>query len=544
MKKLTLIGRLALIAGFSTIVQAETIYFNNHSLVENNTVRKEWVNNSLQVKFHLKKMDVGVQKLAPYKDDFQKLKVKGLETSKKVGYPALPYYSVLVEGRPGDFNLKVDEGEAHQFNYLPSPAQQKPCRCAKKDETETFVMNDRVYEEGVEKVEVKYLGDVNGRHVSKVIVRPASFDFENALQVFPNMKVEIEGAIELDSLETLSNDKYLVLYADSLASGASEFVDYKRSQGFEVESYALSSIGKSADDVKRFVQDKYAEEAFGYSVFVGHEDLFPSHYVQTSSSTVTPSDYPNFLMGGEGDKIPDVYYGRIVAQTNSEVVNQVKKMKEYTNKSWSNASGSKTHIGIASNEGWDPSDEEYVQSMINPLVRDLGHEAIYFMQAAGDSTVANINQRLNDGAIFLNYIGHGIGDSWPNISTGEYHSRDIKNLRPGAVKPIIVDVACQNGRFNYSNRLGERFMNETKNGNPIGAVAYYGGSVDISWDPPAIMAIAINESIAKNEGKSLGQVIMEGQMHLIETYDDPEAALENLRWYHLFGDPSLEAPSY
>jgi len=72
-----------------------------------------------------------------------------------------------------------------------------------------------------------------------------------------------------------------------------------------------------------------------------------------------------------------------------------------------------------------------------------------------------------------------------------------------------------------------------------GAVAYYGGSVDISWDPPAIMAIGINKAVSENNQRRLADVIFEGQSYLLENMDDIDSALENLVWYHLQGDPLL-----
>jgi hypothetical protein len=139
----------------------------------------------------------------------------------------------------------------------------------------------------------------------------------------------------------------------------------------------------------------------------------------------------------------------------------------------------------------------------------------------------------------MNYIGHGSGDSWSSINGGEYFSSHVKSLKANIVKPIIIDVACQNGRFNNAQKLGETFMNARNRGKPVGAVAYFGGSVDISWDPPAIMAMKIGSDLAEQKVAELYALILQGQLHLLKEYSDPEGAKENLLWYHLLGDPSL-----
>ena len=63
--------------------------------------------------------------------------------------------------------------------------------------------------------------------------------------------------------------------------------------------------------------------------------------------------------------------------------------------------------------------------------------------------------------------------------------------------------------------------------------------MDISWDPPALMAIGINESLRTKSDVPLFQAISAGQLHLLSTYEDLDAAKENLLWYHLLGDPSM-----
>ncbi|MFZ8934699.1 MAG: C25 family cysteine peptidase, partial [Bacteriovoracaceae bacterium] len=139
----------------------------------------------------------------------------------------------------------------------------------------------------------------------------------------------------------------------------------------------------------------------------------------------------------------------------------------------------------------------------------------------------------------VNYIGHGSGNSWISINRGEFHSDNVKSLKSNIVKPIVIDVSCQNGRFNYEGRLGERFMNETRFSKPIGAVAFYGGSVDISWHPPAVMAVKISELFAQKTIETLGDLLLQGQVELLKSYSDGDMAKENLVWYHLLGDPAL-----
>ena len=107
------------------------------------------------------------------------------------------------------------------------------------------------------------------------------------------------------------------------------------------------------------------------------------------------------------------------------------------------------------------------------------------------------------------------------------------------MRPVIIDVACQNGRFDNSGRLGEMMMYSSIAGVGVGSVAYFGGSVDISWDPPAIMAVGINKSVASKKYTYLGEALLEGHLYLIKNHSNKEDIKDNLEWYHLQGDPSL-----
>lgn len=504
--------------------------------------------NSWTLNIDIKSFEGNKEKSIPLRNSYYKFGVPGLKLSQKPGYPQLPYKSFLVKGHPSEIQFEVSAISEKSFeNIKAMPAPLKSCRCLKDLSfgMESYPLNENSYFQGEDQVvELQYLGDYRGQHITKVTVRPM-IQQGNKLKVYQGLEVSLSSKNDLSVDEFSAQTDSMVLVAPrKLLSGAQEFKAFKEETGMAVELFVFEDIAGDANSLKTFFHQKYGRDAFQYAVLFGHEGLLPSLRVATSSDPQTPSDYPYFVMGGNSDVFPDVFYSRIVADTNQEVSLQIQKLREYRDQSWSNAQGVKTAIGIASNEGWDPNDVEYVGQMIDPLLQNLGFSKTTFFQDNANSNPNDINKALNKGARWLNYIGHGIGDSWPSITKGEYHSNDIKKLRPGVVKPVIIDVACQNGRFTYEGKLGERFMNANYQGSPTGAVAYYGGSVDISWDPPALMAVAIGKHLGGQQTPTLFELIMKGQRDLIANYEDQEAAKENLRWYHLFGDPSMRVDSF
>ncbi|MCF8058469.1 MAG: hypothetical protein K9K67_04180 [Bacteriovoracaceae bacterium] len=494
------------------------------------------------------KFEVEKKLASPLRGDFVSVSIEGLKNAQTPGKPQLPYKSFLVKGAPKDLKVDVTFLKKHYFKGLKSlPAPLKPCRCEKSLSAyqNLYSLDATSYNQDEDRlVELVDLGDFQGERITQVVVRPVLQKL-GGMTVYEDLQVVVKNplGVRASSVSSRSNTM-LVVAPRSLASGAQAFKSFKEESGFQISLFYYEDVATNANELKNFIHKEYKNSQFQYAVLMGHEGILPPLSVATSSDPQTPSDYPYFTMGGPQDVFPDVFYGRIVAATNSEVALQIEKMREYRDQSWTDNSGAKKAIGIASNEGWDPTDVVYMQRMLGPLENSLGFSSSYFFQENSSSTVKNINKAFNQGARWFNYIGHGSGTSWPSISKDEYSSSDIAGLRPGSVKPVMIDVACQNGRFSYEGRLGERFMNSQYLGKAVGTVAYFGGSVDISWDPPAIMAVAIGNELANQRTQSLYELIMKGQRYLIENYEDVEASRENLLWYHLFGDPSLQVTGY
>ncbi|MBA2404795.1 MAG: hypothetical protein H0V66_08490, partial [Bdellovibrionales bacterium] len=239
--------------------------------------------------------------------------------------------------------------------------------------------------------------------------------------------------------------------------------------------------------------------------------------------------------------IPDVQYGRVVASTVEQVKRQTKKWMTYQDHN-SPAAQYLKMIGIASNEGASPSDKEYVQEIEKDLNASFGTQPSHFYQDDATSKPTFINKAFNDGTSFLVYLGHGSGTSW--ASTGaDYTNESIKQMNNATVlQPIVIDVACKNGILK-NGYFGETFMNATNSsGKAIGAAMYYGGSVNISWHPPAIMAKGMVKQVIAQKLDKMGDALLAGHLYLMENYTDMEAVQDNFEWYHLFGDPS--APIY
>ncbi len=465
---------------------------------------------------------------------FSKLKVRGFELSKKVGEPELPVKSLLVYGAPKDIQVSINYRRSFVLEKLkPMPVQQQPCRCA-DDVKKSFQYSARAYA-SPQSHTVQSLGWWRGQPISRVDIPLARYNAnENAIYVAEDLQVE-HNAVEFAVARAEYQD-YLIVVPARLVSGVVEFSKWKTAQGYNVIIEALETPQITLDGVAKVISDNYAKNGIDFVLMVGDETVLPMHNVPTSAGQAT-TDIKYFTLDGSGDYVPDVFYGRIVATTADEVAQNLAKSVEFEKSGTKNSKGVSHVIGIASDEGSGPSDDEYVRSIEEKLASTFGYVSTHFYQGDQKSNPTELNKSLSSGAAWLFYMGHGSGTSWPSLRQ-EYYVEDIANLKNATqIKPIIIDVACANGRL-LPGYLGSAFTDQTNN-DAHGAVAYYGGTVNISWHPPAVMARGIAFEHADKKFKHLGEALFAGQMYLAANWDSQSDIVDNFEWYQLQGDPAL-----
>lgn len=486
-----------------------------------------------EVRFDLKKVEADKLAVRPR---FTVFSEKNINFSQDVGLASVPFKSIVIAGTPETTEVTVDAGAAVALKAMAAPAQEEDCRCA-TDKVKTFSFKPAKARPMVKK---EYLGTYRGQPMTRVTIYAAAADYAAGTMTFyPQLRAQIQTEGTLDNLYTDTQDAaydYLVVSPKALLPGLQDFVYYKNYRGHTVKTVALEDVGSDVTKITAFFKSEYEANKYKYALIVGTDTLFPNHAVKTSGSSRTPSDYPYFLMDSN-DMIPDVHYGRIVASTPEEVKRQTKKWEDYQERR-ANTAALLSMIGLASNEGSNPSDEEYVRGIESDLGAAFGTVATHFAQNSDTSKPGPINEAFNKGAGYVTYLGHGSGTSWASTSTW-YGVADIKKLDNANVqKPVIIDVACQNGTLK-KGYFGETWMNAVDSrGDAVGAAMYLGGSVNISWHPPAIMARGIVKKSIEQKLGVIGDAILAGQLYLLENYSDAEAVRDNFEWYHLFGEPS------
>ncbi|GAB4016744.1 MAG: hypothetical protein Fur0010_16730 [Bdellovibrio sp.] len=491
---------------------------------------------SLDFNLNLQNIELAKYKGAiPLSKNFSEIKYDNWPVNNLAGMPRVPFQSFIFEGEADQVKVVLETGEAVKIDETPTPEFVYPCRCDNGQKAIEFKFNQKSFDEGSSLYKVEKLGDFRGRPLLRLSVFP--FQTENQkLVVYPQLKVRFDGAQKLRY--SMSDKKLLIVGPQSLLNSIDELKKVRESQGFEVKVMAIDSIAKDAVKLKNFFHQTQSQWAYTHAIILGDETVVFMDKMKTSSSDETPSDLPFFLMGGAEDTVPDVFFGRFPAQNARDIELQVQRILNFEDQ-MKNGQLPRKALGIASDEGANPSDVEYMESMLNPFINN-NWDATRVYQGNQNHSNKNIADAINSGVSWINYIGHGSGYSWISVRDKEYTSNQVKALKNNNKWPIIVDVACQNGRMSGDGRLGENFLKarDQKN-NPTGAVAFYGGTVDISWHPPAVMAVGINQILEKSGPKELGALLFEGQLHLIKNWRTASEATENWRWYNLMGDPSM-----
>jgi hypothetical protein len=458
--------------------------------------------------------------------------------------PALPFQAVTLDASLADLRVRAELGEAVSVKTgRVFPAQEEPCRCA-LPEAKAKPFADRLseYQAPASGFRIESLGDFRGQPVSRVLLLPHRYDPKSGtLLLYPKARFEISYKPNLSAAkEQESVYDYLVITPRELMGGLGSWVDWKRSsQGLRFNVVAYEELALAGSDaLKAWIHGEYARAHFKYALIVGGKDKVPQQTVETSTDSNTSSDLPYFTMGDANDVIPDVYAGRVVVGDPESLARVLKKWVDYEQDT-SGAAGWRRAIGVASDEGSSPSDAEYITAIQNKFVSVLNSNSIYLYEKNADSNPANFNNQLAGGAFWITYIGHGSGTSWPSFGQA-YSVSDIPAQRnSAAVKPVWIDVACLNGTLE-GGAAGARLANAADpGGNPTGVTAYYGGTVLISWHPPAIFARGVAFKASEMLRPLLGETLQAGQRYLSENFSDLNEIASNQRWYHLQGDPSL-----
>ncbi|MBI9054610.1 MAG: T9SS type A sorting domain-containing protein [Bacteroidales bacterium] len=327
----------------------------------------------------------------------------------------------------------------------------------------------------------------------------------------------------------------LVIAPEKYMTAMEPFVQWKKQKGLNIELVELSEVGTTADQIKVYVNNYYANKSLCYLLLIGDAEDVPS----LSKSGDSDAAYGHIT---GSDSYAEVIVGRFSAETLEQVQTQVARTIFYERDITTDAAWLIKGIGIASAEGakGDGDDGESDIQHMNNIRTDLlnfGYTSVDQTYDPG-ATPSNVSNTLNDGVGVINYVGHGSDFSW--VTSG-FSTTHVKSLTNENKLPFIFDVACVNGNFHGQTCFAESWMRATNNDNPTGAIAIIASTINQSWNSPMdgqdeMVDILIN-SYSDNIKRTFGGVTINGVMHMIDQYGDDGSNMANT--WTIFGDPSV-----
>ncbi|MBW6535248.1 MAG: type IX secretion system sortase PorU [Mariniphaga sp.] len=313
---------------------------------------------------------------------------------------------------------------------------------------------------------------------------------------------EMVGEVENQNLHGISTPEFLIISHPIFLTQANKLADFHRTQdGMKVEVVAsdkvyneFSSGNKDASGIRNFIKMFYdRNNGLKYVLLFGDGsydnkgiDLARSAFIPTfqSDNSLNPvysfvtDDY--FVMLDAGESVYsgaiDLGIGRIPASTTFQAEIAIKKVKDYHSQqalgNWRNIV---SFIADDEDGNLHMSDSEKLANYLNENHGEFITDKIYFdayQQITGPGgesypeVTEAINQRVKDGVLVLNYVGHA-NDRW----LADEKVLDISHINSWSNSQrlfIFVTATCEFSRFDTDDTSAGEYVLFNSNGGGIG----------------------------------------------------------------------------
>jgi hypothetical protein len=356
------------------------------------------------------------------------------------------------------------------------------------------------------------------------------------------------AALPASTLRAATNQAdYILVAPRALLEAAEPLVERRRDQGLTARAVAFEEIATefghgqpSAEAIKAFLAyafHSWARPSPRYALLLGDASYDPRNFMGTSPPAPLPalwnrtsylwtaSDPLLAAVNGE-DRLPDLAIGRLPASTVEQAEALVQKLLAWED-SGQGLGGAAALV--ADNPDLAGDFETDVRDIAASYLSDRSPRLLLLSQL-GAETRPRIQDALDSGLSFLNYVGHGGAAVW--ASENVWNSWDAASLRAQSQQPLLVTMNCLNGYFvaPVFDSLSESLLKAEGRG----AIASFSPS-GLSLDGPAHQYHrALMAALTGGQHERLGDAILAAQ----KTYAETGLMPELLDVYHLLGDPA------
>jgi hypothetical protein len=328
-------------------------------------------------------------------------------------------------------------------------------------------------------------------------------DFLGALGPLKNLRQSQGYTVAMVDVEDLYDE---FNYGNKTPQAIRDFLSRASSNWQRAPRFVLL-VGDGSVDPRNYL---------GYGEF----DLVPTRMIQTTYNETVSDDW---FVDFNRDGLPEMAIGRIPVRTSSEVAAVVSKIVGYEQ---SGGGGWTKQVLLVADIG-DTFDFEAASADVGALLpSDIKVTKIYRSQFASDELASDeLLGSIDQGALLVNYMGHGSETSWRGdlITTD-----DVVTLTNGLSLPFFVDMTCWNGWFAdpQTETLGKSLLKAGKGG----AVAVWASSGLTEPDGQVLMNKKLIQLLFSGKSVTLGEAVAKAKAATSDT--------DVRRTWILLGDPA------
>ncbi|MCF8227844.1 MAG: T9SS type A sorting domain-containing protein [Bacteroidales bacterium] len=283
--------------------------------------------------------------------------------------------------------------------------------------------------------------------------------------------------------------KYVIVSDPMFEAQLQPLVTWKTQKGFTViEAYTDDpNVGNSKNSIKNYLENLYnqgtpEDPAPSFVLFVGDVQQIPA-WEEGNGETDRP--YCEYT----GDDLPEIYYGRMSAQTTVHLQPQIDKTLQYEKYTMPQPAYLDTVVmvaGMDGSHGYDWANGQINYGTINYFNEDHDIYSNTYLYPNSGSQSAQIKQNISDGVTFGNYTAHCSPNGWADPS---FVISDIPNLENQDQYCVLVGNCCSSSEFGQNECFSEALLRAENKG----AVGYIGGSNSTYWDEDYYFGVGVGE---------------------------------------------------
>ena len=423
-------------------------------------------------------------------------------------------------------------------------------------------------------------------------------------QILSTEKFEISITYQPPSIVTTNSDKIfslLIIAPEEFTSTLLPLVDHKIANGINTKLVSLDQVfdgdffsvegNDQQEQIKYFIKNAIESWEIESVLLVGDAEKMPVRktHVQVSTSdretfvsdlyyadiynktdgfsswdTNNNGIFAEFNWDGETDEMdlyPDVYLGRLACTDQTELINSINKIISYENNEVYKEEWFSDLIVIGGDSF--PGDDnqvlegEYVNNEVIDIMGGFISTKLWasngVLGGTNPSGVSAISNRINEGAGFIDFSGHGNTNVWathPHEKSsvwlptpfGGYLSSHINRLENSDKLSIVVTGACSVGKFNKDEDCFSWSFVSSEDGGAVASLgstglgyAYLGEYVTYGL----VEKMAVDMFRAYNNGvTTFGEMWSYGLSRNIKGRMDATEHKTVMEW-QAFGDPTL-----